>query len=184
MQLLKITTKPIEYKIEVEHASLKVAENQPSEVLTQNAVQAAAPQEHYENARQVRRDPGFVHQAQTDVSEQTGTVPAYTAAINSASAVTAAEYAAQQPEFIKPIQNLDAVLAQIPPAIDSSWEPTNANGIKEGKPLENTKEQMEYTPGKVSVKVESMAEVEIEYLGSPIYVPPSSAPDYEPPEEE
>lgn len=185
MQLLKITTKPIEYKIEVEHASLKVAENKPADVLTQNAVEAVAPQTSQETARQVRRDPGFVHQVQATVPETAANLQAYNANMGAhASAAATAEYAVQQPESAAYSQNLDAALAQIPPAIDPSWEPENVNGVKDGKALENTKKQMEYTPGSVSIEVESRAEVEIEYLGSPRYVPPSSAPDYEPPEEE
>ncbi|MBE6854703.1 MAG: hypothetical protein E7501_03500 [Ruminococcus sp.] len=185
MQLLKITTKPIEYKIEVEHASLKVAENKPADVLTQNAVKAVAPQTSQETARQVRRDPGFVHHVQATAPETAANLQAYNASMGThASTAATAEYVAQQPESAAYSQNLDAALAQIPQAIDPSWEPKNANGVKDGKALENAKRQMEYTPGKVSIEVESRAEVEIEYLGSPRYVPPSSAPDYEPPEEE
>lgn len=187
MQLLKITTKPIEYKLEVEHASLKVAENKPAEVLTQDAVKAITPDVSHETARQVRRDGGFVHHSRDAAPVNAVNMQAYTAnaaAARTAEAVHGAEYAVQHAETMSCGQNLDAALAQIPQALDPSWEPQNINGVKDDKPLENTKKQMEYTPGKVSLEVESVASVEIEYLGSPRYVPPSSAPDYEPPEEE
>lgn len=38
----------------------------------------------------------------------------------------------------------------------------------------------EFTPGKVEFSIAQMPSVEIEYTGGPIYVPASSAPDYEP----
>lgn len=38
----------------------------------------------------------------------------------------------------------------------------------------------EFTPGKVEFTIAQMPSVEIEYTGGPIYVPASSAPDYEP----
>ncbi len=38
----------------------------------------------------------------------------------------------------------------------------------------------EFTPGRVEISIAQMPRVEIEYVGSPIYVPPSAAPDYEP----
>ncbi len=41
--------------------------------------------------------------------------------------------------------------------------------------------QMEYVPGKVNFSVTQYPDVIIEYLGSPIYVPPSADPNYVPP---
>lgn len=38
----------------------------------------------------------------------------------------------------------------------------------------------EFTPGRVEISIAQMPRVEIEYLGGPIYVPPSADPDYEP----
>ncbi|MCL2086155.1 MAG: DUF6470 family protein [Oscillospiraceae bacterium] len=39
--------------------------------------------------------------------------------------------------------------------------------------------KFEFVPGKIEFIVEQMPGVEIEYLGKPIYVPPSAAPDYD-----
>ncbi len=39
---------------------------------------------------------------------------------------------------------------------------------------------MEFTPGDIEFTVTQQPEIIINYVGSPIYVPPSSAPDYEP----
>lgn len=38
----------------------------------------------------------------------------------------------------------------------------------------------EFTPGRVELSIAQMPRVEIEYLGGPIYVPPSADPNYEP----
>lgn len=36
-----------------------------------------------------------------------------------------------------------------------------------------------YVPGELSINVEQYPKVEIEYMGEPMYVPPSAAPGYE-----
>lgn len=43
----------------------------------------------------------------------------------------------------------------------------------------STRPQLEYVPGSIEFTVEQYPEVIIEYIGSPIYVPPSSDPNYE-----
>lgn len=40
-------------------------------------------------------------------------------------------------------------------------------------------ENYEFIPGKISLEVKQMPSVEIEYLGGPIYVPPSAGPDFQ-----
>lgn len=39
-------------------------------------------------------------------------------------------------------------------------------------------DNFEFIPGKVKIQIKQMPSVDIEYLGSPIYVPPSAAPDF------
>ena len=47
----------------------------------------------------------------------------------------------------------------------------------------NTSDQAEaeFTPASIDFVVKEYSHVEIEYIGKPIYVPPSASPDYEPP---
>lgn len=45
----------------------------------------------------------------------------------------------------------------------------------------NHKPQLEYVPGNIEFTVAQYPEVVIEYMGSPIYVPPSADPNYEAP---
>ncbi len=39
---------------------------------------------------------------------------------------------------------------------------------------------LEFIPGDIEITISQLPDVKIEYVGSPIYVPPSSAPGYEP----
>lgn len=39
---------------------------------------------------------------------------------------------------------------------------------------------LEFIPGDIEISISQMPDVKIEYVGSPIYVPPSADPDYEP----
>lgn len=45
----------------------------------------------------------------------------------------------------------------------------------------STRPEMEYIPGGVEFSVDRYHQVIIEYLGGPVYVPPSADPNYEPP---
>ncbi|QSX06027.1 hypothetical protein JYG23_00745 [Sedimentibacter sp. zth1] len=40
--------------------------------------------------------------------------------------------------------------------------------------------ELEFTPGDIELLIKEYARVELEYIGSPLYVPPSANPDYEP----
>lgn len=45
------------------------------------------------------------------------------------------------------------------------------------------KAQFEFTPGDIEISVKQRPEIHIEYVGGPLYVPPSADPSYEPPED-
>ncbi len=71
--------------------------------------------------------------------------------------------------------------------VEISWEPNELNvkftpGDVE---MEWDRPQMEltYVPGSIRLEILEFAKVEIEYLGSPIYIPKSADPNYVPPEE-
>jgi hypothetical protein len=44
--------------------------------------------------------------------------------------------------------------------------------------------QMQFTPGDIEITVKQQPDVIIKYVGGPLYVPPSSDPDYQPTDEE
>lgn len=45
----------------------------------------------------------------------------------------------------------------------------------------NHKPQLEFVPGSIEFNITQYPDIIIEYMGSPIYVPPSADPNYEPP---
>lgn len=65
---------------------------------------------------------------------------------------------------------------------DLSWDPATIQGEYQPAQYETQwqldKNVMEYIPGKAQLIIEQLPRVDIEYTGSPNYVPPSSAPDY------
>lgn len=68
---------------------------------------------------------------------------------------------------------------------DISWEPGNiqtnyqpANSSYDWNIQSNS---MSYVPGSVRLRIVERADITIEYVGGPLYFPPSAAPDYEEP---
>jgi len=83
--------------------------------------------------------------------------------------------------------SLDTALAFLPsvPA-DISWDPQQLNMQYEMDKLSfdwRTKQlpEMQYTPASVEFHVKQYPKLEIQYIGKPMYVPPSASPDYVPP---
>lgn len=71
--------------------------------------------------------------------------------------------------------------------VDISWEPNRLDlSFTSGDvDYEWEKPQMEltYVPGSIRLEILEFAKVDIEYVGSPIYIPKSSDPDYVAPEQ-
>ena len=67
--------------------------------------------------------------------------------------------------------------------IDISWQPQQLNLDYQPTQLEfdwqTMKNSMEYVPGKYQMDILQYPKVQIEYLGTPTYVPPSADPNYE-----
>ena len=70
----------------------------------------------------------------------------------------------------------------IPAPYNISWQPNEQSIDFEPADVEIdweiAKNLMEYTPGSFSINILQRPEVNIAYTGKPMYVPPSSAPDY------
>ncbi len=66
---------------------------------------------------------------------------------------------------------------------DISWDPAELDMDYEGGSIDYDwqieKNVMDYVPGSFAINILQRPEVDIKYVGKPIYVPPSSAPDYE-----
>ncbi|HEX3037471.1 MAG TPA: DUF6470 family protein [Oscillospiraceae bacterium] len=82
---------------------------------------------------------------------------------------------------------LDTELAFLPsvPA-DISWDPQQLSMQYEMDKLSfdwrtSQQPEMQYTPASVEYHVKQYPKLEIQYVGKPLYVPPSASPDYVPP---
>ncbi len=71
--------------------------------------------------------------------------------------------------------------------VEISWEPNSVNfsftPSETDYEWEEPKTEFTYIPGSIRLEILEFAKVEIEYMGEPIYIPKSSDPNYEPPQE-
>lgn len=67
-----------------------------------------------------------------------------------------------------------AQLSWNPAVCDVSYQPGDVQ-----YQWERPQTSYEYTPAKIDMKILQYPSIQVEYLGSPNYVPPSAAPDYE-----
>lgn len=157
MLLLKITTTPIEYRLEVEKPSLKPLDNVKNAEHSDSAVKAS---------KKLTAQSAKHTAVRSDTMRMTGgtdTVKSYQS-----------YYAPQQPAA-KSVKfhagyssSIEEVSSHISEIISDS----------EGVVTESTP-KMEYVPGSMKVEIEHLAKVDCEYLGGIDYFPASSAPDYE-----
>lgn len=86
--------------------------------------------------------------------------------------------------FPPPAETMLDFIPSAPPEI--SYEPGSVEFDVEVDELNfdwdiHTRPQMEYVPGGIEFSITQYNDVIIEYMGSPIYVPPSADPNYQPP---
>ncbi|MEG2144619.1 MAG: DUF6470 family protein [Oscillospiraceae bacterium] len=92
------------------------------------------------------------------------------------------------PDIMRQKMNPDFIPTEInfvpPDGPNIDWEAGNLS--MDYEPAVLTKEpqitplEQKFTPSKINVNIEQYPEVKIEYVGDPIYVPPSANPNYEP----
>lgn len=81
----------------------------------------------------------------------------------------------EQPElYTAYLPSVGAELSWSPARLDISFEPGDTE-----LDWQINENQFSFVPGSIRVKVSEFASVNIEYLGGPMYVPPSASPDYE-----
>lgn len=84
----------------------------------------------------------------------------------------------EQPELVTNfLPSSGANITWEAPQISVDYEEGSLNFDWEG-----VKASLDYVPGSVRVRILEYASVKIEYLGSPMYIPKSAAPDWEPKE--
>ena len=180
MQLLKITSVPLEYEIHTEAARLEMKQAQnPSHVMTKN------PSGWTMHARniQVRMDTTELRASlnmrnSMDFARYYGSQGRQAAYQAVGEAVQFGNQMQQIQDGVSIGQIIRQRLLQQPETYttflpsagtDISWQPAQ---------LDKRYNQMNFIPGKFQFEITQYPDVRVEYLGKPTYVPPSASPDY------
>lgn len=193
-QLLRITSNPIKYELEIEHARLEY-----------NNVLMPAAQVHTQ--RQELKIDTENAQMHVDTYEARKSLGLMKTGDQIKMAADSARAALQKKmrEYIEDGQAMGAIengttIAQIagqkmlkqPTTVtvflpsagaEITWTPHEVKiSFDEGKldyDWDKTRWSMNYIPGEVRMKILQYPSVELEYLGGPMYIPPSADPNYE-----
>ena len=194
MQLLKISTTPMKYELEVESAKLEYKQDaNPSCDIEATPSQLEI---HSKNAEihidtyEARKSLGLMNLDDTiqqyaakgkeHISKQTQEYVQFGEAMANIQDGTdigdiVKQKMLEQPELYTTfLPSAPAELSFVPAKLDINYKPGDVNldwQIKDNS--------FSYKPGSVHMKIVQYADVDIQYLGGPMYVPPSSDPDYE-----
>ena len=194
MQLINITSTPIEYKINIEPGRLemKQADNArqkmtsfPSELSIQSRNIEVRLDSTRMRASLNLRNPGefaryYGSQGMQTAYENIGDRVQFGNQISQIQDGVSISQVVQQ----KMLEQPTTYTTFIPSAgIDISWQPQQLNLDYQPTQLEfdwqTMKNSMEYVPGKYQMDILQYPKVQIEYLGTPTYVPPSADPNSE-----
>jgi hypothetical protein len=194
VQLINITSTPIEYKINIEPGRLemKQADNArqkmtsfPSELSIQSRNIEVRLDSTRMRASLNLRNPGefaryYGSQGMQTAYENIGDRVQFGNQISQIQDGVSISQVVQQ----KMLEQPTTYTTFIPSAgIDISWQPQQLNLDYQPTQLEfdwqTMKNSMEYVPGKYQMDILQYPKVQIEYLGTPTYVPPSADPNYE-----
>ncbi|MEA5010186.1 MAG: DUF6470 family protein [Angelakisella sp.] len=194
MQLLKITTTPIEYKIEIERPrfELKQSDN-PQHNMDRKSAELSFDAQNIKvrlDTTELRSSMGLKsvatileEGAQRGIKSAMEATAKYAqfgnqlAQINKGATVSTiiTQQMLQQPT------TKTVFLPTVGPEI--SWSPANLDITYNSGSLsfdwQIEKNIMDYVPGKFTLSILQYPKITVEYLGEPSYVPPSAAPGYE-----
>lgn len=194
MQLINISSTPIEYKINIEPARLemKQADNARQKMTldpSRLSIQSRNIEVRLDSTRMRAslnlRDPGefaryYGSQGNQTAYENIGDRVQFGNQIAQIADGVSISQVVQQ----KALQQPTTYTTFIPSAgVDMSWQPADLN--LDYKPADlsfdwqTMKNIMEYVPGKYQMEILQYPKVSVEYLGTPTYVPPSADPNYE-----
>lgn len=197
-QLLKITTIPMKYEVQVEHPKLLMKQSQP-----QSEINTTPGSFNMESKNiQVKLDTYEARRSLGCMSAADLCAEAAQQGQQAAQDATAqyVEMGNQMAQIQKGVSIPDVVysklfsqspttqmvfLPSVGPQI--SWDSNNLNVEYTPADLNiNWKinpVDMEFVPGSYTINITQYPEVKIEYLGKPMYIPPSADPDYVEPED-
>lgn len=197
MQLLKITSTPIKYRIESEKATLTVTNGDPGKntpVQVQNQkITIPKDESSYKNNiksdnkvnndnKKIRADKSFDKEKGIDDNSKMDSVYQYNR-INSK--VYNRNKISQPVIRDNTASDIDIAFSQVKSVKpDDSWEPDKRKEEYSDADADySAKKELKFTPASYKLIVEEYADVKIEYLGGIDYFPDSSAPDYEKPDD-
>jgi len=192
MQLLKITTSPMKYELEIEPSRLEYVNDHipsadvsssPSELKidTKNTSVRIDTYEARKSLGILNTEDMFRRQAELCKDHIMQKTREY---VEDGAQMARIEDGVTIPQIMR--QKIEtqpnSVTVFIPnTGADLTWEPPKVNIEFTKSELEyNWDEQqssMRYVPGSVRMKIVEYASINVEYLGGPLYVPPSSNPD-------
>lgn len=193
MQLLRITSIPIQYQIQIERARLEMStEGNISSKVNHRPAQLRTKSRNI----QMRMDSTEMH-ADLDIKSVGRRIYEAAQQRKQAGQAKTAEYAADARKLEQPGVDIKQIVADklfnqqpssklvfipsVGPAI--SWQPNDLQIQYDPGELdfdwEVVRNTMDYVPGKFRMSILQYPKVQIEYLGEPAYVPPSANPNYQ-----
>ena len=197
--LLQITTIPIQIEIKVTNAKLEYSEDRQPKVniTTKNGefVMQAEPLKLNIDTYEARKSLGYGHMTDADMLAQKasegfsiafqGTAKVASEGNALARGMSPAEIAINNARAGATVQTIMEFLPK--EGADITFDEGKLSieyqmGEQEFDWDVHPELPMEFIPGSVELIIRDRPRVEIEYLGDPLYVPPSANPNYEPPE--
>ena len=194
MQLINITSTPIDYKINIEPARLemKQADNARQRMTVDPSRLSIRSQNIQVRLNSNRMQASLNLRTPDEFARYYGSQGRQTAYENIGERVQFGNQIAQIQDVVSISQVVQQKMLQqpttyttfIPSAgIDISWQPAQLDLDYQPTQLEfdwqTMKNTMEYVPGKYQMDILQYPKITVEYLGTPTYVPPSADPNYE-----
>lgn len=199
MQLLQITTTPMKYELEIENAKLE--HNQDFQPKADITTEKPRLQVHSRNAEvqidtyEARKSIGLqrvgdliaseAQRGENHINQKTREyveIGKEMSKIHEGATVSSIYTQkmlseAQTSTYTVFLPSTGADISWKPAELSMSYDPGSVN-----MDWEITQNMMNYVPGSVRMKILEYADINIEYLGGPMYVPPSADPAYTEPE--
>ena len=191
-QLLRITTTPMKYELEIEHAKLEYKQEEPSAQYNNTPAKLTVANSSDVSVNistyQARKSLGLMDSADFTSQNASASQQALTQKIGEYAQIGSEMSQIQNGVSVGDIYRqkmLDSTNYQLYSAFlpstgaEISWNPAQLNmNYQAGSSSVDwdvSQNEFNFIPGSVRMKVTQLAAVNIEYLGGPLYFPPSAA---------
>lgn len=195
MQLIKITSTPIEYEIKIEKASLQMPVDQPAQHTettpsrlnvqkTQTQLRIDSSQLRYNlnmktNLQYATDNAEIGKQNVSQVMNEYVNMGKQLSQIQNGTKVS--DYYRQK--MLSDVANIPTIVEKQAGDPEIQWQIGEVNTSFSQASVKHewqiSKNKMEYVPGRFHMDIIQLPKVSIEYVGEPIYIPKSSAPNAE-----